>query len=163
MIKTTGINKLRNVLWFAVQCHFAGSWCSRIKWYCRRKWDVIDTYFVGSYTQTHRLYIALLDYEFHYALEKSCFFCKRADTGTRAAEEEAMQQLPRAAGTANILLESWEFSAATNTSPSQPAAAACVVFRVGQFCHRYYIILMGRQFVSMPIQQRSLIDSLNVY
>ena len=68
---------------------------------------MIDTYFVGSwYTQTHRLYIALLEYEFHYALEKSCFFCKRADTGTRAAEEEAMQQLPRAAGTANILLES---------------------------------------------------------
>ena len=98
-----------------------------------------------------------------YALEKSCFFCKRADTGTRAAEEEAMQQLPRAAGTANILLESWEFSAATNTSPSQPAAAACVVFRVAQFYHRYYIILMWRQFVSMPIQQRSLIDSLHMY
>ena len=67
---------------------------------------MIDTYFVGSYTQTHRLYIALLDDEFYYALEKSCFFCKRADTGTPAAEEEAMQQLPRAAGTANILLES---------------------------------------------------------
>ena len=162
MIETTDINKLRNVLWFAVQCHFAGSWCSRIKWYCRRKWDVIDTYFVGSYIHKH--IVCTLHYEFYYKLEKSCFFCKITDTGTRAAEEEAMKQLPRAAGTANILLESWEFSAATNTSPSQPAATTCVVFRVAQFCHRYYIILMWRQFVSMPIQQRSsLIDSLNMY
>ena len=30
--------------------------CSSIKWYCRRKWDVIDTYFVG----VHCSYIALV-------------------------------------------------------------------------------------------------------
>ena len=119
------------MFWFAVQCHFAGSWLQQYQMVLstemRCDWYIFcwSTLFVHC-TCIEELGILL-------CVKKSCFLCKRADTGTRAAEEEAMQQLPRAAGTAKY------FVRVLRVFCCNKYLAIAVVFRVSQSCHWYYI------------------------